>query len=35
MEEEVFDQAIEMVSTGEYTLDELQNILELISFTGV
>lgn len=35
MEEQVLDHAIEMVSAGEYTLDELLETLDLVSLIGV
>lgn len=35
MEEQVLDHAIEMVSAGVYTLDELLEPLDLVSFIGV
>ncbi len=31
MEEEILEQAIEKVSSGDYTLDELQDILRMVS----
>lgn len=31
MEEQVLDLAIERVSSGDYTLDELQDILDMVS----
>ena len=31
MEEQILEQAIEKVSSGDYTLDDLQDILQLVS----
>jgi hypothetical protein len=31
MEEQILEEAIEKISSGEYNLDELQDILQLVS----